>query len=161
MNTTKKIILMLCFLLACLSAGAQKRLNIEVVFENYGKKEGSILIELSKDALGNYTKINRYQSLIINSDPGIADICAMAIINDIKDGSIMLESKKGGKIETAYYCLKKDENVDEYEYILFTNKKQKITLIYLKGDFKPKFLETELNRLKNLFIKVNNKQIKL
>lgn len=149
------------FLLACISANAQKNLNIENIFENYGKKEGSVLIELAKDVLGSHTKINRYKSMIISFDSQIADICINAVKTDIKDGTVIMESTKGGKIETAYYCLKRDDNSADYEYILFTKKNKKITLIYLQGDFKPQKLESELNILKNLFITVNNKQIKL
>ncbi|MDR2652148.1 MAG: hypothetical protein LBC68_07520 [Prevotellaceae bacterium] len=161
MNTIKKIIVMSGFLLVCISAIAQKNLNIENIFENYGKKEGSVLIELTKDVLGNYTKINRYKSMIIPFDAEIADICANAVKTDIEDGIIIMESTKKGKIETAYYCLKKNDNNSDYEYILFTKKNKKITLIYLRGDFKPHKLESELNILKNLFITINNKQIKL
>ncbi|MDR1984232.1 MAG: hypothetical protein LBQ28_05350 [Prevotellaceae bacterium] len=161
MNLIKKIIAISGFLLVFISASAQKNLNIKTVFENYGKQEGSVLIELAKDVLTHYTKISQYKSMIIPFDPKIADICTDAIAKDIINGNIMMESKKGGKTETAYYCLHKKENVSDYEYILFTNKNRKITLIYLSGNFEPEQLENELNKLKNLFIKVNNKRIKL
>ncbi|MDR3226701.1 MAG: hypothetical protein LBT56_03410 [Prevotellaceae bacterium] len=161
MNTIKKIIVMLGFLLAAFSANAQKNLNIEKIFENYGKQDGSILIELAQDVLKNNTKINRYKSMIIDFDSQIADLCTAAIEKDVKNGNIMMELKKDGKTETAYYCLSKNNDNPNYEYILFTNKNQKITLIYLRGVFEPKQLEKELNELQSLFIKVNNKRIKL
>ncbi|MDR2126436.1 MAG: DUF6108 family protein [Prevotellaceae bacterium] len=161
MNILKKIITIFGFLFACTSINAQKNLNIEAIFESYGKQEGAVLIELAKDVLENHTKINRYKSMIIPYDPKIADICTNAVKADIKDGIVIMESTKGGKIETAYYCLKKNDNNTDYEYILFTKKNRKITLIYLKGNFQPHKLESELNTLKNLFITVNNKQIKL
>jgi hypothetical protein len=161
MNKIKKIIVIFGFLFAAFSANAQKNLNIEKVFETYGKQDGSILIELAQDVLKNNTKINRYKSMIIDFDSQIADFCTTAIEKDIKNGSIMMELKKDGKTETAYYCLPKTENNPDYEYILFTNKNQKITLIYVRGVFEPKQLEKELNELKSLFIKVNNKRIKL
>jgi hypothetical protein len=161
MNTTKKIILIFIFLSGVFSVKAQQDLNINVIFEKYGKRDGSVLIELANDVLKNYTKINRYKSMIIPFDAEIADICTDAIAKDIKNGSIMMESKKDGKTQTAYYCLPKNNDSQNSEYILFTNKNQKITLIYLRGNFKPARLERELNELQKLFIKVNNKRIKL
>jgi hypothetical protein len=161
MNALKKIVFFVSFLLVYFSASAQKDLNIENIFNDYGKQEGSILIELVKDVLGNHTKINRYKSLIAPSDSAIIHAALSAIRNDSKDGSILMESMKNGKIETGYYCLKKKEDSPEYEYILFTNKSKKMTLIYIKGLFSPDQLEIELDNLKNLFIKVNNKRIKL
>jgi hypothetical protein len=74
---------------------------------------------------------------------------------------VLMESKKDGKVESATYALGKDSNSSAYEYILFTHKSKKMTLIYLKGNFSPEQLESELNKLKDLFIKVNNKRIKL
>jgi hypothetical protein len=162
MNTLQKIILLFALLFACLPANAQKDLEIETtVFKSYGKQEGSVLIELGKDVLGNHTKISHYKSLIIPSDSTVINATLKAIRKDVEDGKILMESRKDGKIETGYYCLKKKKDSWAYEYILFTNKSRKMTLIYIKGDFPPDQLEDELHELKNLFIRVNNKQIKL
>jgi hypothetical protein len=157
----RKIIFLVGFLSACCFAHAQKGLSIDTIFNDYGKREGSILIELAKDVLGHHTKINRYKSLILPANSGVVDSIIEAIRIDSKDGSILMESKKDGKIETGYYCLKKKDNSQDYEYILFTNKSKKMTLIYIKGNFPPNRLEDELDKLKDLFIKVNNKRIKL
>ncbi|MCL1937637.1 MAG: hypothetical protein FWF52_04485 [Candidatus Azobacteroides sp.] len=72
-----------------------------------------------------------------------------------------MESKKDGKIETGYYCIEKKDDSPFFQYILFSQKNRKMTLIYLRGDFPPSQLEEELHKLKDLFIKVNNKRIKL
>jgi hypothetical protein len=160
MHTLKKIFFSTVFLLACTFAGAQNDLNVETIFQNHGKQKGAVLIELAKDVLGGYTQISRYKSLILPSDTGIVRATIYAIEQDLKDGKILMETKKDGKIETGYYCLKKQEST-EHEYILFTDKSRKITLIYLRGQFPPSQLENELNKLKDLFIKVNNKRIKL
>jgi hypothetical protein len=47
------------------------------------------------------------------------------------------------------------------EYLLFSVANDKITLIYLTGRFRPGDLNKELSKLKDLFIKANNKEIKL
>jgi hypothetical protein len=160
MNTLKKTFLSAVFLLTYVFAGAQNDLNVESIFQNYGKQKGATLIELAKDVLGGHTQISRYKSLILPADTGIINATVNAIQKDLKNGKILIENKKDGKIETGYYCLKKPDST-YYEYILYTDKSRKITLIYLKGKFPPNQLENELNKLKDLFIKVNNKRIKL
>ncbi|MDR0834891.1 MAG: hypothetical protein LBN93_12065 [Candidatus Symbiothrix sp.] len=165
MNTLKRFLLLLAFALPSFAAGAQEGLNIEKIFDDYGKQKGSTLIELAKDVLGNHTKISRYKSLIIPVDSMILNTTRVAILNDFVkhsgNGVVLMESKKDGKIESATYSLGKIGNSSTYEYILFTCKAQKMTLIYIKGNFPPEKLDSELQKLKDLFIKVNNKRIKL
>ncbi|MDR2056847.1 MAG: hypothetical protein LBP83_00905 [Dysgonamonadaceae bacterium] len=161
MNPLKQLIFLSCFLLAALPINAQKGLSIETIFKDYGKKEGSILIELANDILRGHTRIKYYKSLIIPSDSVIIHATVESIQNDLKNGHILMESRQNGEIESGYYCLTKKGNSKEYEYVLFTNKSEKMTLIYIRGHFSPQWLEHELNKLKNLFIKVNNKQINL
>jgi len=161
MDTVKRIILVTGFLLACFTAGAQNNLNIGAIFDEYGKKEGSILIELGKDVLGNRTQIKRYKSLVIPSDTAMIRMTKEAIANDTHGGQKLFESRKDGKLESVSWCLKNDGKTSEYEYILFSIKSRKMTLIYVRGNFPPEKLEKELSRLKDLFIKVDNKQIKL
>jgi hypothetical protein len=150
------------FLLPYVFAGAQNDLHIDTVFQNHGKQKGAILIELAKDVLSGRTQINRYKSMILPADTGMVNVTVNAIRQDLKGGEVLLENIKDGQIETGYYCLKRQNfSLEDYEYILFTHKSRKITLIYLKGKFPPSLLENELNKLKDLFIKVNNKRIKL
>jgi hypothetical protein len=160
MNPLKQFVFC-CLLLGFLPCYAQKSLNIEAIFGDYGKRDGSVLIELAKDVLGGHSRIKRYKSLIIPSDSAIVRASMEAIRKDLKDGRILMESRENGRVEVGYYCLTKAEHAREYEYVLFTNKLKKMTLIYISGRFPPHNLEDELSKLKNLFIKVNNKQIKL
>lgn len=161
MNTLQKYLLLTLLLLPAIMTHAQSDLNIEKIFNNYGKQEGSILIELGNDVLGGHTQINTYKSLITASDPKVIEVTEKALETDVERGSKLLESIKDGKLETGYYFLRKNNDTYEHEYILFKNKSKKMTLIYLKGTFPPEQLEKELNKLKDLFIKVNNKRIKL
>ncbi|MDR0845379.1 MAG: hypothetical protein LBN71_09160 [Tannerella sp.] len=161
MNTLRKTIVLSVFSLACIVANAQNGLHIEQIFNEYGKQEGSILIELAKDVLGHHTRINYYKSLIITSDTEIQETIEKAVQADLEKGNIIVASQTNGKMETVYCNLEKCEESTDYEYILFKSKSKKLTLIYLKGNFPPDQLDWELNELKNLFIKVNNKQIKL
>lgn len=139
---------------------AQTKLQTEKIFDIYGKQKGAILLELSTDILAGHTKMKLYKSLIITSDDPIIAATTTAIENDITGGSKLIETQKNGKIETGYYSLKKNNN-KFYEYILYKEKSRKMTLIYIRGEFPPQQLENELSKLKDLFIYVNNKRIKL
>jgi len=161
MNALTRLIFLFGLLLTSSFVSAQEDLNIETLFNDYGKKEGSVLIELAKDVLGNHTRISHYKSLIFSPSQEVVKEIEEAIRNDIEGGSKLVESKKDGKIEAAYYCLKKETDSSFYQYILYNNKSGKVTLIYVKGKFPPERLEKELGKLKDLFIKVNNKRIKL
>ncbi|MDR1370528.1 MAG: hypothetical protein LBJ72_10480 [Dysgonamonadaceae bacterium] len=158
-----KRILILSFLISLFTTGnltAQQTLQTEQIFETYGKQEGAILIELSTDILAEHTNMKVYKSFTIASRVHVIAAATAAIKNDIQGGSKLMETRKNGRIETGYYCLKRQEDT-VYEYILYKEKSKKMTLIYIRGYFPPRKLESELNKLKDLFIYVNNKRIKL
>ena len=161
MNTNKKIVLFLTALLPLVILKAQEPPEIEQIFEQYGKQQGSVLVELSTDVLGSHTKMTYYKSLITAYDPKIQNAFQQVINQFMVTGTKLIEAQKDGQIETGYYFLGKEGNNQEYEYILYKNKSRKITLIYARGKFPPQQLEKELDKLKDLFIYVNNKRIKL
>lgn len=161
MRLGKIWIAVLCFLIFVGKLTAQSNLQIGKVFDTYGKQKGAVLIELSTDVLGGNTNMTFYKSLIISSDDPVVAATGAAIENDIEEGSKLLESKKDGRVETGYYCLKKKENSDIYEYILYKEKSKKMTLVYIRGNFPPQQLEDELDKLKDLFIYVNKKRVKI
>ena len=159
-----KRILLISFLLSLFMSGnliAQKNSQIEKIFGTYGKQKGSVLIELSTDILAERTNMKVYKSLTIAADDPVVAATTAAIENDIEGGSKLIETQKNGKTETGYYVLKKTNNSETYEYILYKEKSKKMTLIYIRGTFPPLKLEAELSKLKDLFIYVNNKRIKL
>jgi hypothetical protein len=166
MNNFKKTLFLLLLVLPALSAHAQANLNIDKIFNNYGKQDGAVLIELAKDVLGNYTAIHRYKSLIVPTDSAKLNATLEAIKKDLQKGHsgsglVLMETQKNGKVESATYVLGREAHSPTYEYILFKHKAQKLTLIYIRGNFPPEQLQDELDKLKDLFIKVNNKRIKL
>ncbi len=121
----------------------------------------SVLVTLSTDVLSKNSNISFYKSLVMPENTERALACARALEKDMKGGTKLFESQKNGKLETAYYVLKLDSKNKTYEYLLYKNKSKKLTLVYLKGDFPPQQLEQELDKLKDLFIYVNKKRIKL
>lgn len=144
----------------CLFTIAQNNLRINDVFDKYGKKEGSILVQLSTDILSPKTNITLYKSLIINYSPIIESEILSAVRADINNKIIISEAKKNGRIESGSYYLGNNGSKTS-EFILYKRKGDKITLVYLKGEFPSGHLEVELEKLKDLFIYVNNKRLKL
>ena len=80
---------------------------------------------------------------------------------DIDKNVIVSEVNKNGKVESGTYYVGKDKSGKTGEYILYKNKPDKITIVYLKGNFPPARLDSELKKLKDLFIYVNDKRLKI
>lgn len=156
-----KLLMILCLLqVVCVYGRAQDHLKVKNIFDKYGKREGSILVQLSTDILAPKTNITLYKSLIIGCRGVVEEDIVNAIKTDIVDGIIISEAKKNGKIEYLTYYIENKISKDN-EFILYKNKGDKIILVYLNGKITPKDLETELGKLKDLLIYVNNKRIKL
>lgn len=156
-----KLLILLCFSqIICVSVIAQNNLRINDIFDKYGKKEGSILLQLSTDILSPKTDITLYKSLMIDYTPVIESEIISAVKTDIEKKIIISEVKKNGRIESGSYYLGKN-NSETNEFILYKKKGNKITLVYMKGEFSSSRLEKQLEKLKDLFIYVNNKRLKL
>ena len=157
---SKIIILIICQIII-LPSVAQEHLTIKSIFDKYGKQEGSVLVQLSTDILSQGSKINFYKSLIIDDDISKEEAVLSALKSDTEGKPVIVEMKKNGKIETGTYYLGQNIATRENDFILYKKKSGKITLVYLKGNFSPEQLDSELKKLKDLFIYVNNKRIKL
>ncbi|WP_108823287.1 hypothetical protein [Dysgonomonas sp. Marseille-P4361] len=157
-----KLLILLCISqVFSISVFAQDHLRIKDIFDKYGKREGSILVQLSTDVLSPKSNISFYKSLIINYSPIVESEITTAVKADIDNKLIISEAKKNGKIESGSYFLGKNKSKEENEFILYRIKDGKITLVFLRGDFSSKKLDHELKKLKDLFIYINNKRLKL
>ena len=157
-----KLFISFCiFLLSCFSTVAQNHLEIKTVFDKYGKQEGSVLVQLSTDVLSQGSRMILYKSLITDYSPQKNKEIIDALNSDMKKGVKITEVKKDGVLESGTYYLKDQGSNKEYEYILYKDKSKKITIVYIKGNFPPQQLNDELKKLKDLFIYVNDKRIKL
>lgn len=156
-----RIFVLLCLIqIVSLSVVAQEHLKIKNIFDRYGKKEGSILVQLSSDVLSQGSNITFYKSLIIDYNKQIETEMQDAVKADINNKITISEVKKNGNIESGSYYLGNNSSPAS-EFILYKNKGGKITLVYLRGNFSPDRLEEELKKLKDLFIYVNNKRLKI
>lgn len=156
-----RIFILLCiFQVASISLMSQEHLKIKNIFDKYGKTEGSILVQLSSDVLSQGSSLTFYKSLIINQNKQVETEILDAVKIDISNKIIVSEAKKNGMIESGSYYLGNNSSPTS-EFILYKNKGGKITLVYLKGNFPSDRLDEELKKLKDLFIYVNNKRLKI
>ncbi len=159
-------ILIISCLLFSLGIQAQEHLHIGSIFDKYGKAKGATLVQLSREVLsqGN-TNIQFYKSLIVPANETLRKDITEALETDIKTSATLSESRKISSdsktyFESGTYFIGKNKK-GEKEYLLFKQKQSNITLVYLRGYFDPDELSSELKELKNLFIYVNDKRIKL
>ncbi|MFT4222435.1 hypothetical protein [Dysgonomonas sp.] len=153
-----KILILICLLQIAVLAAAQDHLGIKNIFDKHGKQEGSVLVQLASDVLSQGSDINLYKSLVMDYSTQKEQDILSYLKQDIT--SIISDVKKNGKTESGTYLVGSGKD-KVYEYILYKNKSNKITVVYLKGNFPPKKLDSELNKLKDLFIYVNNKRLKI
>ncbi|OJU52540.1 MAG: hypothetical protein BGN96_17690 [Bacteroidales bacterium 45-6] len=155
----KALILFFLFQLVVLGASAQNHLKVKEIFDKYGKQEGAVLVQLSSDVLAQGSNLTFYKSLMLDAHPAREQDLLNALNQDIRNGQIVSEVKKGGKVESGTYLVGMSGKASEF--ILYKNKSGKIVLVYLKGNFRPNQLSDELKKLKDLFIYVNNKRLKI
>jgi hypothetical protein len=148
------------------SVNAQTGLSVDTLFNDCGRLQGSVLIDLAGDVLGSHTRIDRYKCLIIDTESVAVKRIENAVRRDFDsrahygNGVIIKEIRENGQLRNATYALGTDKASPVSEYILYSRHNDKITLVYLSGVFEAGQLNGELDKLKNLFIKINNKQIK-
>lgn len=157
-----KMLILYCLLqVFSLSAIAQDHLNVNNIFDKYGKQEGSVLVQLSSDVLSQGSNITFYKSLITDNNIAKERDIINLLKPDIENSKVISEVKKNGKVESATYYVGKDKSGKQSEFILYKWKPDKITVVYLRGNFPPEKLDSELKKLKDLFIYVNNKRLKI
>jgi len=140
---------------------AQEHLSVKNIFDKYGKMDGSVLVQLSTDVLSQGSRIIFYKSLIMDNNVAKERDVLNLLKPDIENNQIISEVKKNGKVESGTYYIGKDKSGSQNEFILYKCKSDKITVVYLKGNFPPSSLDSELKKLKDLFIYVNNKRLKI
>ncbi|MFV0328700.1 MAG: hypothetical protein ACK5KL_02570 [Dysgonomonas sp.] len=157
-----KIFILFCLIqVFAISAVAQENLKVNDIFDKYGKQEGSVLVQLSSDVLSQGSNITFYKSLIMDNNIAKERDVLNLLKPDIEKNLIISDVKKNGKVESGTYYVGKDKSGKSSEFILYKCKSDKITVVYLKGNFPPAKLDSELKKLKDLFIYVNNNRLKI
>lgn len=120
--------------LSSFSLDAQTDLQISKAFEQYGSKKGSIYVELSNEALGNYD-FALFKSLTITNNAQAADFIRHCLAKDETGARKVKQVVVSGVPTSIYLQLPKKGTL--YRLILFNETRktdQKVTLIYIESE---------------------------
>lgn len=113
---------------------AQSDLEINKVFEQYGKKKGSVLVEMSREMLKDYN-FTYYKSIVTTNNKEVADFTRRCLTVDEKGAKKVKQVVSNGVVTSIYLQLPPKDNY--YRLILFTettSPEQKMTLIYIESE---------------------------
>ena len=135
MNRKMKYYLSVILLLVSMSAFAQSGLYVGDIFQHYGKRHGSTMVQLSADVLKAYD-MTLYKSLSFRPESSgpYSWLWIIACINqDKRRARKIKETMLDGNLESGYYQLPQARRGIN-RFILFkVNNKKKATLIYIEG----------------------------
>jgi len=113
---------------------AQSDLEINKVFEQYGKQKGSVLVEMSKELLKGY-EFTYYKSIVTTNNKEAADFARKCLDVDQKGAKKVKQVISNGVLSSIYLQL--PQKGKYYRLILFnetTSPERKMTLIYIESE---------------------------
>lgn len=113
---------------------AQSDLQINKVFEQFGKKKGVVMVELTNEALGNY-HFTHFKSITIRDNPVAGNVVRNCLSKD-KEGAKKIKQVIANGVITSIYLQLPKKGKDN-RLILFnesTVPRQKVTLIYIETE---------------------------
>jgi len=116
------------------TVNAQSDLQISKAFEQYGQRNGVVMVELTDEALGDYD-FALFRSLTITNNPTAADFIRKCLTRDEVGARKVKQVVTNGVPTTVYLQLPRKGKL--YRLILFneTNKQEhKVTLIYIESE---------------------------
>ena len=133
---SKKICLWLLMIMAFAipkQMNAQQNLQISKVFDQYGKKKGVMMVQLTKEMLQGYN-FSFFKSIVIKNDPGAIDFTRECIAKDQEGAEKIKQVVQNGEVTSIVLQLapRKDEN----RLILYnesTENPREMTLIYIES----------------------------
>ena len=136
MKKIRKYLIFTLFLIVGFTANlnAQSDLEINKVFEQYGKKRGSVLVEMSREMLEDYD-FTYYKSIVTTSNKEAADFARRCLAVDEKGAKKVKQVVSNGVDTSIYLQLPPKDNY--YRLVLFnetTLPEQKMTLIYIESE---------------------------
>jgi len=129
----------ICLLLAVIAfmapvqLNAQKDLEINKVFEQYGKKKGVVMVQLTKEMLKGYD-FSFFKSIVIKNDPEAAAFIGKCITIDQEGAKKIKQVTQNGKVTSTVLQLSPKGN--ENRLILYNESpddKKEMTLIYIES----------------------------
>lgn len=134
-NMSKYLILTLLLAVGfTANLNAQSDLEINKVFEQYGKQKGSVLVEMSKELLKGY-EFTYYKSIVTINNREAADFARKCLDVDQKGAKKVKQVISNGVLSSIYLQL--PQKGKYYRLVLFnetTSPERKMTLIYIESE---------------------------
>jgi len=112
---------------------AQQDLQINKVFEQYGKKKGVVMVQLTKEMLQDYD-FSFFKSIVIKNDSAAIDFTRNCIAKDQEGAKKIKQVMQNGEVTSIVLQLAPREK--ENRLILYNeslNEKKEMTLIYIES----------------------------
>ena len=132
----RKIYLLLLIIIAFVIPGqlsAQQDLQISKVFEQYGKKKGVVMVQLTKEMLQGYD-FSFFKSIVIKNDSTAINFTRECIAKDQEGAKKIKQVVQNGEITSI--VLQLSSRGDENRLILYNESRDEIkemTLIYIES----------------------------
>ena len=113
---------------------AQVDLEINKVFDQYGKQKGSVLVEMSREMLEGYD-FTYYKSIVTTDNKEAADLARRCLEIDQKGAKKVKRVVSNGVLSSIYLQLPKKG--EYFRLVLFnetTKPERKMTLIYIESE---------------------------
>lgn len=113
---------------------AQSDLEINKVFEKYGKQQGSVLVEMSREMLEGYD-FTFYKSIMASGNKEAGDFARLCLEIDQKGAKKVKQVVSNGVLSSIYLQLPKKGKY--FRLVLFneaTSPERKMTLIYIESE---------------------------
>lgn len=130
----KRIMVTLAIMVACtMTAAAQEGLNVDRVFQSFGKSKGCKMVVMKNTELRGY-KLQTYKSLVYKN---LYSAIEPYLAADKKSAKKVREVVEEGRIVSGYYMMAPLRGGIN-RYILFSNVGgHKGTVIYIEGTLSP------------------------
>lgn len=130
----KRIMVTLAIMVACtITAAAQEGLNVDRVFQRFGKSKGCKMVVMKNTELRGY-KLHTYKSLVYKN---LYSAIEPYLAADKKSAKKVREVVEEGRIVSGYYMMAPLRGGIN-RYILFSNVGgHKGTVIYIEGTLSP------------------------
>ena len=113
---------------------AQSDLEINKVFEKYGKQQGTVLVEMSREMLKGYD-FTFYKSIMTSGNKEAGDFARQCLEIDQKGAKKVKQVVSNGVLSSIYLQLPKKGKY--FRLVLFneaTSPERKMTLIYIESE---------------------------
>ncbi len=136
MKNINKYLVLVMLLVIGFSANlsAQSDLEINKVFEKYGKQQGTVLVEMSREMLKGYD-FTFYKSIMASGNKEAGDFARQCLEIDQKGAKKVKQVVSNGVLSSIYLQLPKKGKY--FRLILFneaTSPERKMTLIYIESE---------------------------